>query len=225
VLDAFDLAATFATQPLPRGPRVAIVTTAGGWGVLSADAVEHTDLVLATPTDELVAELDRYLPSRWSGGNPIDLAGGETRDTIPLVLEAVATSAAVDSVIVLGLGIQDNQARLEREGPFFSSHELARITTFHAYQDRRYVETVAQLRQLTGKPILMATELSISEPSNAAVRAARDAGMHVFATADRAVAALDGLWRRRVWLDAHTETEAPSPHGADGSTGDLPPGA
>ena len=47
--EAFDAAATFATQPLPRGPRVAVLTTAGGWGVVTADAITRSELELARP--------------------------------------------------------------------------------------------------------------------------------------------------------------------------------
>ena len=48
VEDAFEAAATFATQPLPRGPRVAVITTAGGWGVVTADAITRSSLELVT---------------------------------------------------------------------------------------------------------------------------------------------------------------------------------
>ncbi|WP_421120045.1 acetate--CoA ligase family protein [Aquihabitans daechungensis] len=47
VEEAFEAAATFATQPLPKGPRVVVMTTAGGWGVVTADAITRSDLVLA----------------------------------------------------------------------------------------------------------------------------------------------------------------------------------
>ena len=91
VEEAFEAAATFATQPLPRGPRVAVLTTAGGWGVVTADADRRgrAGARSALP-DDLRAAIDEKLPPRWSRNNPIDLAGGETRDTIPEVLELVA---------------------------------------------------------------------------------------------------------------------------------------
>ena len=90
VEDAFEAAATFATQPLPAGPRAAVITTAGGWGVVTADAITRSDLELAALPDDLRAAIDEHLPPRWSRANPIDLAGGETRDTIPTVLELIA---------------------------------------------------------------------------------------------------------------------------------------
>src|SRR5262249_43405596 len=70
VEEALEWAATFATQPLPRGPRVAIVTTVGGWGVLTADAVAAAGLDLVALPDDVRMAIDRLVPSRWSRGNP-----------------------------------------------------------------------------------------------------------------------------------------------------------
>ncbi len=91
-----------------------MVTTAGGWGVVTADAIARSELELVQLPESLRAAIDERLPPRWSRNNPIDLAGGETRDTIPEVLDLVASHAEVDAVIYLGLGIQSNQARLLR---------------------------------------------------------------------------------------------------------------
>jgi acetyltransferase len=203
VEDAYEAAATFATQPLPAGPRVAVVTTAGGWGVVAADALARArDLELAPLPADLRAALDARLPPRWSRNNPIDLAGGESKDTVPAVLELVAHHPGIDSVVFLGLGIQGNQARLERDGPFFPGHGLERIVAFHERQERRYAETAAGLAAATGKPVLCATELARSDPGNPAVAGVRESGRLCHPSADRAVAALAGLeryarWRRR----------------------------
>src|SRR5262249_39616587 len=89
--EAFEAAATRATQPPPAGPAPGVVTTAGGGGVVTADAISRDGaLVLAALPDDLRDAIDEHLPPRWSRNNPIDLAGGETRDTIPIVLELVA---------------------------------------------------------------------------------------------------------------------------------------
>ena len=118
--EAYEVAATFATQPEPAGPRVAVVTTAGGWGVITADAIAGTSLELTSLPDDLIAALDAELPPRWSRNNPIDLAGGETRDTITTVLEITARHPDVDGVILLGMGIQSNQAPPGTGGPLLS---------------------------------------------------------------------------------------------------------
>jgi len=197
--EAYDLAATFATQPLPRGPRVAVVTTAGGWGVVTADAMSGTSLELVALPDDLRADLDTMLPPRWSRNNPIDLAGGETKDTIPAVLDAVARHPEVDAVIYLGMGIQSNQGRLEREGPYYPEFGLERIVAYHDRQDRRFTTTAAELVESLGKPILAATELAVADPRNAAVQGVTDSGRYCYPSSNRAVNALDHAWRHAWW--------------------------
>jgi acyl-CoA synthetase (NDP forming) len=196
VEEAFDAAATFATQPLPAGPNTVILTTAGGWGVVTSDAVTRDgDLRLLELPEDLLASIDQLLPPRWSRNNPVDCAGGETRDTIPEVMGLIARHRDVHSVIYLGLGIQSNQARMMREGRFHPDHGLDRIVEYHERQDRRFAEAAAALSDETGKPILVATELAIADPSNAGPAAVRESGRLCYATGDRAVVALGHLLR------------------------------
>jgi acetyltransferase len=200
VEEAYEAAAAFATQPLPAGPRVAVVTTAGGWGVLASDALAAAaDVELMPLPADLRAALDDVLPPRWSRNNPIDLAGGETKDTVPSVLDVVARHPDVDAVLVLGLGIQANQARMERFGPFYPDHGLERIVAFHERQERRYQEAVAGLIRETGKPMLVASELAVCDPDNPAVAVVRELGHLCYASAERAVRALDHLWWYARW--------------------------
>lgn len=201
VEDAFEAAATFATQPLPAGPRTVVMTTAGGWGVVCADAIHRSALELAALPEDLRAAIDEKLPPRWSRGNPVDLAGGETRDTIPEVLELIATHAEVDAVIYLGLGIQANQGRLMRHGPYFPDHGLGRIVEYHERQDARFAQAAADISDATGKPVLCATELAVADPDNPGPATVRATGRLCYASADRAVRALEHLWLRRRFLD------------------------
>ena len=200
VEQGFEVAASFATQPLPRGNRVVVVTTVGGWGVVAADAIGRTGLVLPPLPDDLMAGVDARLPPRWSRNNPIDMAGGETRDTVPEILRLAASHPDVDAVIFLGMGIQSNQAKLMREGRFWPDHGLERIVGFHERQDARYAEAAAEVSDATGKPVLVATELAITSPGNPGPAAVRASGRLCYPSADRAVIALDHLWRRSRWL-------------------------
>jgi len=202
VEEAFEAAATFATQPLPKGPRVVVMTTAGGWGVVAADAITESDLILADLPPDLMAAIDDKLPPRWSRSNPVDLAGGETRDTIPEVMALIAGHPDVDAVIQLGVGIQANQARLMREGPFYPEHGLERIVAFHERQDARYAQAAAEVSDATGKPVLLATELAVTDPANAAPAAVRASGRLCYSSANRAVTALGHAWERSRWLRA-----------------------
>ena len=196
VEEAYETAATFATQPLPKGPNVVILTTAGGWGVVTSDAIARDgSLRLMALPDDLRTAIDGKLPPRWSRNNPVDCAGGETRDTIPEVMELIASHPSVDAVIYLGLGIQANQARLMREGTFYPDHGLERIVDYHERQDARFAEAAAALSTSTGKPILVATELATADPDNSGVRAVAASGRLCYPSGNRAVAALGHQYR------------------------------
>lgn len=196
VEEAFEAAATFATQPLPAGPNVVVMTTAGGWGVVTSDAITRDGaLELMDLPSDLLAAIDTKLPPRWSRGNPVDCAGGETRDTIPEVLEMIATHPEVHAVIYLGIGIQSNQARLMREGGFHPDHGLDRIVAYHERQDQRFAEAADELSRRTKKPILTATELATADPDNPGPATVRATGRLCYPSGNRAVTALGHLYR------------------------------
>ncbi len=195
VEEAFDVSAAFATQPLPRGPRVMILTVVGGWGVVTADAMSDSDLVLADIPKDLEKIIDKKLPARWSRNNPIDCAGGETRDTIPEIMAIIADHPEVDAVLYLGIGIQSNQAKMFRTGPWGNDPDVTRIIAYHERQDARFALAAAEISEQTGKPILVATELSLTDPTNAGVKAVKDSGRYCFPSGPRAVVALNHLWR------------------------------
>lgn len=196
VEEAFEAAATFATQPAPIGPNVVVLTTAGGWGVVTADAITRDRSLRLLPLpDDLRAAMDEHLPPRWSRNNPVDCAGGETRDTIPAVLRAIVSHPEVHAVVYLGLGIQANQARLMREGRFYPDHGLERIVAYHERQDARFAEAADELSREFSKPVLTATELAVADPDNPGPATVRATGRLCYGSANRAVTALGHLWR------------------------------
>lgn len=199
VEEAYEAAATFATQPLPKGPNVVVLTTAGGWGVVTSDAIARDgSLTLMALPEDLKSQIDTKLPPRWSRNNPVDCAGGETRDTIPEVMEMIASHPDVDAVIYLGIGIQANQARLMREGPFYPDHGLERIVEYHERQDARFAQAAYELSVRTNKPILVATELAVADPSNPGPSTVAATGRLCYASGNRAVTALGHLYRYAV---------------------------
>ncbi len=193
--EAFEWAATLATQPLPRGRRVVIFTSVGGWGVLAADACADAGLELVALPDSIREAIDARVPPRWSRNNPIDLAGGETRDTIPEVLDILCAHPDVDAVIHLGIGIQAATASFFRSGRFFPDYGLKRMAEFHEKQDRRYVEAAIAASQKHDKPVLSVSELIASNPENPGPAALRESGRICYPSAHRAVRALEALTR------------------------------
>ena len=198
--EAFDVAATFATQPLPKGPNVVVLTTVGGWGVVTSDVISNDNVLnlIELPTD-LSDAISALLPDRWSHNNPVDCAGGETRDTIPEVMRLIAMHPTVDSIIFLGLGIQSNQARLMTEGHFYPEHGLERIVSYHQRQDERFAQIAAELSIETGKPILVATELGVADIDNPGVKAVQESGRLCYANGQRAAKALALSYRYAKW--------------------------
>jgi len=196
VEEAYETAATFATQPLPAGPNVVVLTTAGGWGVVTSDAIaDDQTLTLMQLPDDLLSAIDGHLPPRWSRNNPVDCAGGETRDTIPEILGLITAHPEVHSVIYLGIGIQSNQARLMREGRFYPGDGLERIVEYHERQDARFAAAAAELSARHRKPVLVASELAMADRDNPGVAAVRASGRMCYPSGNRAVAALGHLHR------------------------------
>jgi acetyltransferase len=164
--------------------------------VVTSDALSNDGILkLADLPSEVMRRLDELLPARWSRNNPVDCAGGETRDTIPSVLEALASCETVDAVVYLGIGIQANQARLMREGRYYPDHGLARIVEYHERQDERFATRAHELMKQFDKPILVATELAIADRDNAGPRTVRTLGGMCFASGPRAVRALAHAYR------------------------------
>ena len=135
------------------------------------------------------------VPPRWSRNNPIDLAGGETRDTIPAVLDLLAAHPGVDAVVHLGLGIQAGQAQAFKSGPFYPDHGLERIADFHDKQDARYAAEAAQASERHGTPVLSCTELVTADRhyGNPGPLAVKQAGRLCYPSAHRAVRALRAM--------------------------------
>eukprot|EP00438_Fugacium_kawagutii_P015503 Skav201351 [mRNA] locus=scaffold2643:69267:73622:+ [translate_table: standard] len=103
--DLFEMADVLSKQPLPNGNRLAILTNAGGPGVLATDALASHGGVVAELSTETVQRLNGVLPAAWSHGNPIDVLGDATAKHYADSLEVVAKEAAeAAAAAVHGLG-------------------------------------------------------------------------------------------------------------------------
>ena len=96
-----DAASFFSTQPLPAGRRVAVVTNAGGLGILCADACDAAGLKLPELAPETRDALAALLPAEASTRNPVDLLGSATAATYETALPLVLRDPGIDSVIAL----------------------------------------------------------------------------------------------------------------------------
>jgi len=101
IADLFYMAEVLAKQPRPKGPRLTVVTNAGGPGVLATDALILNGGELTALTPETIARLNEFLPSAWSHGNPVDILGDATPERYAKALEVVAADPNSDGLLVI----------------------------------------------------------------------------------------------------------------------------
>ncbi|MFI7413398.1 GNAT family N-acetyltransferase [Streptomyces sp. NPDC049627] len=98
--ELLEAAALMHSQPLPAGPRIAIVTNAGGAGVLAADACAEAGLELPAPGLELIGDLRAVLPEGAAVGNPVDATAAVTEEQLTDCVDRIMRNGAVDAVLV-----------------------------------------------------------------------------------------------------------------------------
>ena len=101
--EMFDIAATLGSQPLPRGRRVAVITNAGGPGILCVDTCEACGLVLPELANGTMARLRAFLPPTAAVANPVDMIASAGPDHYRRTVETVLTADEVDSLVVIYL--------------------------------------------------------------------------------------------------------------------------
>lgn len=99
--ELFDVAEILAKQPLPKGPRLGIVTNAGGPGALATDAVVRLGGDLAELSAATLTALDARLPAHWSHGNPVDVLGDADPARFQEALHVVAQDPGVDGLLTI----------------------------------------------------------------------------------------------------------------------------
>jgi len=101
IKEQLDYAQAFSYQALPPGPKVAVVTNAGGPGIMAADFIEKQGLCFATASDETVEKLKSKLPPAANFYNPFDVLGDALADRYEFAIDVVLDEPDVDAVLVL----------------------------------------------------------------------------------------------------------------------------
>ena len=158
-MDLLDLAAAFDAVPLPRGPRVAIMTFGGGWGVVTADLCQRQGLVLPDLELELEQQLSRLLPAYWSHANPVDMVGDFDPSITLSILELLMRWQGCDAVI--NLGIMGRQPLMERlihaaqvSDPDFPSALPDQVREMVMQFENLFLTRAVELMEELQKPIL-----------------------------------------------------------------------
>jgi acetyltransferase len=101
IADLFNSAEVLGTQPLPRGPNLAIITNAGGPGVMATDALIARGGKLAKLNQKTMDTLNKILPPYWSKGNPVDILGDAKADRYKAVVKACLDDKNVDGLLII----------------------------------------------------------------------------------------------------------------------------
>ena len=101
ISELFDMAEVLAKQPRPKGPRLTIVTNAGGPGVLATDMLIGSGAQLADLAPETMAALNQILPPTWSHNNPVDIIGDAKPELYAKSLEIAAKDPNTDGMLVI----------------------------------------------------------------------------------------------------------------------------
>lgn len=149
--DLFDCARAFGYLPPLRGDRIAIVTNAGGPGILAADALERAGLRLARFDPDRIRALEQFLPDAASAANPVDVLGDARADRYRYALEQVSADPHVDGLLV----ILTPQAMTEIEATAQAVIEVARqasVPIVPCFMGEARIAAGVQLLEAAGMP-------------------------------------------------------------------------
>ena len=210
-MDMLDLSAAFSSLPLPRGPRVAIMTLGGGWGVVTADLCEEYNLTVPELSPRVMAEINHLLPDFWSHANPVDMVGDDDQ-TIPLaVLESLLAWEGCDAVLHLGIVgrkyLYFNLREAARKvNPDVSPDFIARADVQVEQIEAQFIRRVVQLMDQYDKPVL-GVSLAKGQGDSTVVEVEGGRNKGVFYNApEQAVKSLSRMcqyteWRQREGMD------------------------
>jgi len=183
IADLFYMAEVLSKQPSPKGPRLSIVTNAGGPGVLATDALIMGGGELADLSEETMSELNGVLPPTWSHNNPIDIIGDASPERYAKALEIAANDPHADGMLV--------------------------ILTPQAMTDPTQIaEQLKPMAKLEGKPVLASWMGGVDVAAGEAIL--NRANIPTFPYPDTAARAFNYMWQYSYNLKGLYET--PSAH-------------
>jgi acetyltransferase len=185
IADIFYMSDVLAKQPRPRGKRLAIVTNAGGPGVIATDALVAGGGELAELSDETMKAFDEILPPQWSHNNPVDILGDAEPERYAKSLEIVAKDPAIDGMLVI-------------------------LTPQDMTNPTQIAEKLKPYAKGLGKPLL-ASWMGGAEVA-AGDQILNQAGIPTFQFPDSAVRAFNYMWRYAYNLRGLYETPALPQH-------------
>ena len=147
IADLFNAAEVLGTQPLPKGPKLAVITNAGGPGVMATDSLIAQGGQLAKLSQKTMDSLNAVLPAFWSHGNPIDVLGDARADRYKAAVEACLNDENIDGILIVftqqavseSVEIAKNIVELVRGKAYQNKTILTSFMGFGAVQEANHI--------------------------------------------------------------------------------------
>ncbi|MDO9463538.1 MAG: acetate--CoA ligase family protein, partial [Deltaproteobacteria bacterium] len=177
--DLFNYALAFAYQPLPKGPNIAIITNSGGPGIIAADACDHSNLILASLNKETIDKLRKILPPIASFYNPVDIIGDAGAERYRDTLAIIQADDQVHAILIL-------------------------LTPTAMVDVAETAKAVAELAKQSPKPVFASFlgKKRVEEGRKILLRE----GIPHYNYPEDAIAAMDSMYRQRLWVDEPPRT-------------------
>ncbi|MFC1965962.1 acetate--CoA ligase family protein [Chloroflexota bacterium] len=198
VEELFDVASALIRQPLPKGKRVGILSSGGGFGCVTSDACERLGLDIVQLSPNTIERLNAILPDRWPHGNPVDTvaAGFVTYPCLwPLIeddnIDALLVVDAVGQSIRRSQAMSDNPSVIEQAKKVFRARreeELSGLDKLFEYIDKYQ------------KPVIISSYVTEEMKRSAMFKKLKDNGIMIYHTPERAVKVLAHLVEYRRYL-------------------------
>jgi len=170
----FSYAMAFASQPLPRGARLAIITNSGGPGILAADACDRSSLHLSPIRKETADRLREFLPPTASVYNPIDIIGDASHERYEKTLSVVVQDEFIHAILIL-------------------------LTPTASVDPKAVAHSIVKLARDADKPIM--TSFMGEKKVRAARKILQDHAIPSYDYPEDAIAALDAMLSYRRWRE------------------------
>jgi Acyl-CoA synthetase (NDP forming) len=206
--DMIDLIKGFSKSPLPKGRRVAIYTVGGGFGILAADECEKNGLDVIKLPEDIIEELNHFLPPFWSHGNPIDVTGsgaaafGGDGSIDERALKILLESPAIDGIIFMAP--TNITSRINRVMPRISGDIKEMLSTIietgmlgGASKDQ--AEKIIELKERYDKPMVGVNPWGESEIEE--YRILEEGGIPLYRSTTQAARVLSKLIEYKEYLD------------------------
>jgi acyl-CoA synthetase (NDP forming) len=197
VEELFDVASALLRQPLPKGNRVGIITSGGGFGCVSSDACERLGLKVAPLSRETIERLNKILPDRWPHANPVDtVASGFANVTYDCIWPLMEDPNLDALLIIGGIGMS---AMLPRFGGDHLKAVLQQADNPNSIMDfAQQVFSAMEKTEIEGldrlfdsiekykKPVIISTPINETIRNSPVFHKLQNNGLMMYATPERA---------------------------------------